>query len=50
MTPRCKPMPPNPELERLIKEAAERFRRMAPEEQEAELQKQRQSWARQDMD
>ncbi len=45
-----KPLPPNPNLERLIEEAKKRWAAMTPEQQEAELQLQRQSWARQDMD
>jgi hypothetical protein len=48
--PRSKPLPPNPKLERLLKDAADRFKEMTPERQETELQQQRQSWARQDMD
>lgn len=45
-----KPCKPHPELDRLLKEASERFAAMTPEEQESELRKQRMSWARQDMD
>jgi hypothetical protein len=39
-----------PELDRIIKASVERFKAMTQEEQEAEIRKQRESWARQDMD
>lgn len=45
-----KPIPNNPELERLLKEAKARFDALSPEEKESELRAQRESWARQDMD
>ena len=45
-----KRLPPNPELDRLLKESAEKFKAMTPEQQEAEMKLQRESWARQDMD
>jgi hypothetical protein len=50
MALRMKPSPPRPELDRLLKESAERFKVMSPEEQEKMFQAQRESWARQDMD
>lgn len=50
MIHRMKPLPPNPELEKAIEAAKKRWAKMTPEQQEAELQLQRQSWARQDMD
>jgi hypothetical protein len=40
----------NPELTKLIKDSVDRFKAMTPEQQEAEMRKQRKSWARQDMD
>lgn len=39
-----------PELTRLLKQSVDAFAAMTPDEQEAELRKQRQSWARQDKD
>ena len=50
MTNRIPPMKDRPELLELIKKAVEAFEKMTPEQQEAEIQKQRESWARQDMD
>lgn len=40
----------DPELEKLLKESAEAVKRMSPAELEEMLRKQRESWARQDMD
>lgn len=40
----------NPELERLLRESVEAVCRMTPEQREAMLKAQRESWARQDMD
>jgi hypothetical protein len=45
-----KPLPPNPELDRLLKESAEAFKALPPDEQEKILRAQQQSWVRQDMD
>ena len=47
---RIKPLPPNPELDRLLKESAKAVKAMTPEQREAMMQKQRESWSRQDMD
>lgn len=45
-----KPLPRNPELERLLKESVAKFNAMSFEEQEKMLRAQQQSWTRQDMD
>jgi hypothetical protein len=50
MALRMKPLPRNPELERILKESAAKFNAMPFEEQEKMLRAQQQSWARQDMD
>lgn len=50
MALRMKPLPPNPELDKLLEENQKRWAVMTLEEKEAELQLQRISWARQDMD
>jgi hypothetical protein len=39
-----------PELLKLMRESVAAFKAMTPAQQEAEMQKQRESWARQDMD
>lgn len=46
----CRPGKARPELDRLIRQSIDSFRAMTPEQQEAELRKQRESLARQDMD
>lgn len=46
---RSKPCPARPELTRLLKEAAEKWKAMTPAEQEAVLRKQRDGWVRAEM-
>ena len=50
MALRMKPLPPNPELDRLLKESVAAVKAMSPDELEAMFKAQRESWARQDMD
>ncbi|WP_291869616.1 hypothetical protein [Bradyrhizobium sp.] len=50
MTLKMKPIPPNPDMEKALKAAKERWETLTKEEQEAELRLQRESWTRQDMD
>lgn len=50
MTLRTKPLPPNPELEKKLADAKVIWDRMTGDEKEDVLRKQRESWARQDMD
>lgn len=45
-----KPLMTHPELLVLLEKAKQQWGRMTPEEQEAALEEQRKSWARQDMD
>ncbi len=50
MALRMKPLETRPDLLKLLAEAKEAWEKMTPEQQEEMLQKQRESWARQDMD
>lgn len=50
MIHRMKPLPPNPDLERKLAEAKVIWDQMTSDEKEEVLRKQRESWARQDMD
>lgn len=47
---RMKPLRTDPELLRLLAESKDAWAKMTPEQQEAMLRAQRESWARQDMD
>ena len=50
MVMRMKPLPSNPEPDRLLKEGVAAVKAMTPKQLEAMMKKQRESWARQDMD
>ncbi len=44
-----KPVPPNPELDRLIAESRARYDAMTPEQRKAQHDAQRESWVRGEM-
>jgi hypothetical protein len=50
MAVRMKPLSPNPELDRLLKESVAAVKAMTPAERGAMFKAQGESWARQDMD
>lgn len=50
MTPRIKPLATNPGLLKALADAKIVWEKMTPDDKEAMLRKQRESWSQQDMD